>query len=563
MGSQLVVNDELTGADNAALSVIASLLQPDALTRAQAVQVETGEPLESVVTRLGLASEQALAQGFAKASRFALIGARDFPAARVEGAVPSAAFLREMRALPVAIHNARLTLAMANPFDDFAVTALGFTFACPVDRVVAPPSDIEAGIDRLYGQDELSAELPGAGADEDDLERLRDIVSDAPVIRAVNRLIADAVDARASDIHVEPAEDRVVVRMRVDGVLVEAPSLPPSMRTALVSRIKVMAELNIAERRLPQDGRMRVAVRGNEIDLRVATAPSIHGETVVMRILDRANLALDFATLGFDAALADKLRAVLARPFGIVLVTGPTGSGKTTTLYAALAEMNSGSRKILTVEDPIEYRLPGIVQTQVNSAIGLTFSTALRSFLRQDPDVMMVGEIRDLETAQIAVQAALTGHTILSTLHTNTAAGAVTRLLDMDVEPFLLTSTLNAVLAQRLVRRLCDSCHVPYQPSATQLAALGLAPSEERSFFKAGGCPKCNNTGFRGRIALIELLVIDEAIGQMILKRADSREIVREAAGGALSTMLSDGIAKLSAGLTTIEEVLRVAADSG
>jgi general secretion pathway protein E len=563
MGIQLVVNEELTGVDNAALSVIASLLQPDALTRAQAVQVETGEPLESVVTRLGLASEQALAQGFAKASRFALIGARDFPASRVEGAVPSAAFLREMRALPVAMNDGRLTLALANPFDDFAVTALGFTFACPVDRVVAPPSDIEAGIDRLYGQDELNAELPGAGADEDDLERLRDIVSDAPVIRAVNRLIADAVDARASDIHVEPAEDRVVVRMRVDGVLVEAPSLPPSMRTALVSRIKVMAELNIAERRLPQDGRMRVAVRGNEIDLRVATAPSIHGETVVMRILDRANLALDFATLGFDVELADKLRAVLARPFGIVLVTGPTGSGKTTTLYAALAEMNSGARKILTVEDPIEYRLPGIVQTQVNSAIGLTFSTALRSFLRQDPDVMMVGEIRDLETAQIAVQAALTGHTILSTLHTNTAAGAVTRLLDMAVEPFLLTSTLNAVLAQRLVRRLCDACHVPYQPSATQLAALGLAPNEERSFFKAGGCPKCNNTGFRGRIALIELLVIDEAIGQMILKRADSREIVREAAGGALSTMLSDGISKLSAGLTTIEEVLRVAAESG
>ncbi len=562
MNTQLVATEDLTDVENAALSVIASLLQPDALTRAQAVQLETGEPLESVVTRLGLVSEQALAQGFAKASRLQLIGARDFPAARVEGAAPSAAFLREARALPVAIKDGRLMLALANPFDDFAAAALGFSFACPVERVVAPPSDIEAGIDRLYGQDELDAEMPDSGADEDDLERLRDIVSDAPVIRAVNRLIADAVDARASDIHVEPAEDRVVVRMRVDGVLVEAPSLPPSMRTALVSRIKVMAELNIAERRLPQDGRMRVAVRGNEIDLRVATAPSIHGESVVMRILDRANLALDFATLGFDAELADKLRAVLARPFGIVLVTGPTGSGKTTTLYAALAEMNSGARKILTVEDPIEYRLPGIVQTQVNSAIGLTFSTALRSFLRQDPDVMMVGEIRDLETAQIAVQAALTGHTILSTLHTNTAAGAVTRLLDMAVEPFLLTSTLNAVLAQRLVRRLCDACHVPYQPSATQLAALGLGPTEERNFYRAGGCAKCANSGYRGRVALIELLVIDEAVGQMILKRADSREIVRSA-GGSLSTMLSDGINKLSAGLTTIEEVLRVAAESG
>ena len=563
MGDQVVVNSEPVIGDRKTISVVRSLLTPDALIRAEAVQLETGEPLESVVTRLGLVSEQALALALSKAAHLPLVSARDFPAVRVEGASPSAAFLREMRALPLAVVDGRLRLALANPFDDFAATALGFTFAIPVDRVVAPSSDIDVAIDRLYGQDELNAEMPGAGADEDDLERLRDIVSDAPVIRAVNRLIADAVDARASDIHVEPAEDRVVIRMRVDGVLVEAPALPPSMRTALVSRIKVMAELNIAERRLPQDGRMRVAVRGNEIDLRVATAPSIHGETVVMRILDRANLALDFATLGFDAELADRLRAVLARPFGIVLVTGPTGSGKTTTLYAALSEMNSGSRKILTVEDPIEYRLPGIVQTQVNSAIGLTFSTALRSFLRQDPDVMMVGEIRDLDTAQIAVQAALTGHTILSTLHTNTAAGAITRLLDMAVEPFLLTSTLNAVLAQRLVRRLCDACHVPYQPSATQLAALGLGPSEEHSFFKAGGCPRCNKTGFRGRIALIELLVIDEAIGQMILKRADSREIVREAAGGALSTMLSDGISKLSAGLTTIEEVVRVAAESG
>ncbi len=562
MNAQSVAAKELTDADDSALSVIAALLQPDALVRAQAIQLETDEPLESVVTRLGLASEQALAQGFANASGLPLIAARDFPAARVEGATPSAAFLREMRALPVALLSGRLTLAIANPFDDFARTALGFSFGCPVDCVVAPPSDIEAGIDRLYGQDELNAEMPDAGADENDLERLRDIVSDAPVIRAVNRLIADAVDARASDIHVEPAEDRVTVRMRVDGVLVEAPSLPPSMRTALVSRIKVMAELNIAERRLPQDGRMRVAVRGNEIDLRVATAPSIHGESVVMRILDRSNLALDFLTLGFDEGLVARLRAVLARPFGIVLVTGPTGSGKTTTLYAALAEMNSGTRKILTVEDPIEYRLPGIVQTQVNSAIGLTFSTALRSFLRQDPDVMMVGEIRDLETAQIAVQAALTGHTILSTLHTNTAAGAVTRLLDMAVEPFLLTSTLNAVLAQRLVRRLCDACHVPYSPSATQLAALGLGADEGRNFYRAGGCAKCNNSGYRGRIALIELLVIDENIGQMILRRADAREIVREA-GEALSTMLSDGINKLMHGQTTIEEVLRVAADSG
>jgi general secretion pathway protein E len=557
-----IIDNRSETAESRGIAVVRALLSTDAAARADAVSAETGERIESVVTRLGLVSEQVVAEAFANAAGLPLIASSDLPAAAVGSFTPSATFLREMRALPILQANGRLTIALANPFDDFAVKALGYSFACPVNRAVALPSDIDSAIDRLYPSTVSASDVAGTIADEDDLERLRDIVSDAPVIRAVNRLIADAVDARASDIHVEPAEDRVVVRMRVDGVLVEAPSLPPSMRTALVSRIKVMAELNIAERRLPQDGRMRVAVRGHEIDLRVATAPSIHGETVVMRILDRSNLALDFGTLGFDDVLAERLRQVLARPYGIVLVTGPTGSGKTTTLYAALAEMNSGARKILTVEDPIEYRLPGVVQTQVNGAIGLTFSTALRSFLRQDPDVMMVGEIRDLETAQIAVQAALTGHTILSTLHTNTAAGALTRLLDMAVEPFLLTSTLNAVLAQRLVRRLCDACHMPYQPNAVQRAALGLDPETPRTFYRAAGCAACKDSGYRGRVALIELLVMDEAIGELVLKRADAREIVRHASGGALSTMLSDGISKLSAGLTTIEEVLRVTTEN-
>jgi general secretion pathway protein E len=454
-----------------------------------------------------------------------------------------------------------LQLALANPGDDFAADALSFIFHCPVERVVAPASDIEAAIDRLYGEREQGQAMLDASADEDDLERLRDLVSDAPVIRAVNRLIADAVDRRASDIHIEPAEDRVVLRFRIDGVLHEAPSLPPSMRSALVSRIKVMADLNIAERRLPQDGRMRVAVRGNDIDLRVATSPSIHGETVVMRILDRSNLALDFATLGFDPAMTDRLRALLARPFGIVLVTGPTGSGKTTTLYAALAELNSSDRKVLTVEDPIEYRLPGIVQTQVNAPIGLTFSSALRSFLRQDPDVMMVGEIRDLETAQIAVQAALTGHTILSTLHTNTAAGAVTRLLDMEVEPFLLSSTLNGVLAQRLVRRLCPQCRTPYHPAPAQAKMLGLGKKFAGQFWAAKGCNACGESGYLGRIALIELLTVTDAVEQAILERADSRAIVK-AAGDALTTLFQDGMAKVLRGDTTVEEVMRVAVES-
>ena len=556
------MSHEVDNVESDVARLLRLLVAPDALVRAETVAKETGERIEAVVTRLGLLSEQALAEGFATATGSPLLTSRDFPSARLEGGEPSAAFLRELRVLPVSLKDGRLTLALSNPADSFAADALSFIYSCPVDRAVAPSSDIEAAIDRLYGDRDLGNDNMGNDADEDDLERLRDLVSDAPVIRAVNRLIADAVDARASDIHIEPAEDRVVLRMRVDGVLQEAPSLPPSMRSALVSRIKVMADLNIAERRLPQDGRMRVAVRGNEVDLRVATSPSIHGETVVMRILDRSSLALDFPTLGFDDDLSGRLRLLLARPFGILLVTGPTGSGKTTTLYAALSELNSTSRKVLTVEDPIEYRLPGIVQTQVNTQIGLTFSSALRSFLRQDPDVMMVGEIRDLETAQIAVQAALTGHIILSTLHTNTAAGAVTRLLDMAVEPFLLTSTLNGVLAQRLVRRLCSECCTEYSPSATQLKILGLDEHSDAKFFAANGCEKCGHSGFKGRIALIELLIINDAVSQVILDRGGSREITR-AAGDALTTLLQDGITKLLKGQTTIEEVMRVAAENG
>lgn len=545
-----------------ALVAQAGLLTPEALARVAAVAGETGEPSQTILNRLGLISERALAAAIADATRLPLIGADALPATPVAGASPSAAFLRESRIIPVAISGERLHIAMADPFDDFAAQAIGFVFGRSVARLVALPSDIDAAIDRLYREapTENSADT---AADEDDLERLRDLVSDAPVIRAVNRLIADAVDQRASDIHVEPADDRVVIRFRIDGVLVAQSPLPPAMRTALVSRIKVMAGLNIAERRLPQDGRMRLAVRGNEIDLRVATAPSIHGETVVLRILDRSNLALDLMSLGFNAPLADRLRAALAKPYGIVLVTGPTGSGKTTTLYAALAELNSGSRKILTIEDPIEYRLAGVVQTQVNTAIDLNFATALRSFLRQDPDVMMVGEIRDLDTAQIAVQAALTGHMILSTLHTNTAVGAIARLIDMQVEPFLLSSTLNAVLAQRLVRRLCTRCHEPYRPTKAQWGALGLSGAPNHPFYRARGCEACGHSGYDKRVALIELLAIDDDVAAQILDRADARAIAKAARkSGALATMLDDGIAKLTAGVTTFEEVLRVAAES-
>jgi general secretion pathway protein E len=558
-GAPPIAQPESTVGSVEAMLRARELLPREALARATLIQRESGERLEAVVTRLGLLSEQRLAEEMALVTALPLAD----PAALAEPVLLpqpiSPAFLLDLRAVPIAIEPGVARVAVGDPFDPFVETAFSYLFERPIERVVARASDIDAAIERLCRSDG-EIEALDEDIDSDDLERLKDLVSDAPVIRAVNRTIAQAVDERASDIHLEPSDDHLGVRFRIDGMLREVARLPAAMRAPLVSRIKVMANLNIAERRVPQDGRLRVAVRGHEIDLRVATAPSIHGESVVMRILDRSKLALDFATLGFDERLAGRLRAALHRPHGIVLVTGPTGSGKTTTLYAALAELNGVERKLLTVEDPIEYRLPGVVQTQVNPGIGFTFASALRSFLRQDPDIIMVGEIRDLETAQVAVQAALTGHMILSTLHTNTAAGAVTRLLDMAVEPFLLSSVLSGVLAQRLVRRLCPACREPYAPDERVLAVLGRqwldhAPSR---LYRASGCAACGGSGYAGRLALLEFLGVDEAVADLILRRADARTIATAALDWRQDTMVADGVIKAAAGLTTLEEVLRV-----
>jgi general secretion pathway protein E len=527
------------------------LASVETLTRARLVQAETGEPLDAVLTRLGLVSEDALARAIAAAAGLPVAVAADFPSEPLASDRLSPAFLRESRALPLRQTEDATEVAFVDPLRPFDRQALGFALGRPVRPMVARAADMEAALDRLYPT-EAPRPAEATGPDGEDVERLRDLSSDAPVVRAVNVLIARAAEVHASDIHIEPAEDCVKVRLRIDGALRDESSLPPRFKTSLVSRIKIMAGLNIAERRLPQDGRLRMAVRGHEIDFRVATSPTIHGEAVVLRILDRSHLALDFATLGFDGEVLESFRRVLRLPHGIVLVSGPTGSGKTTTLYAALATMNTAERKILTIEDPIEYRLAGVNQTQVAPPIGLTFAAALRSFLRQDPDVMMVGEIRDLETAQVAVQAALTGHTILSTLHTNSAAAAVTRLLDMGVEPFLITSTVNAVLAQRLVRRLCPHCREPHAPSPESLAVLG---AQAERLWRGTGCGACAGSGFIGRIAILEILVMDAEIERLILARGEAREIER-AAG--VRTMFADGLAKAAAGVTTLEEVLRV-----
>ncbi|SEH48121.1 GspE/PulE family protein [Magnetospirillum fulvum] len=539
------------------------LTTPETLARARLVQAETQERLDCVLTRLGLVSEQALAAAIAQFLGLPQVSPADFPAEPiVAGRGPTPRFLRDVRAVPLRLTEAAIEVAFVDPFDPYPAAALALAFDRPVLARVAKAGDVEAALDRLHQVAE--AEAP-AGEDESaadlDLERLKDLSSDAPVVRMVNALIGRAVEARASDIHLEPAEDRLAVRLRIDGALRDDESLPNQVKTAVVSRIKVMSGLDIAERRLPQDGRLRLAVRGQEIDFRVATAPTIHGESVVLRILDRSSLSLDFNALGFTPDLLREFLAQLNRPHGIVLVTGPTGSGKTTTLYTALAALNAPERKILTIEDPIEYRLAGISQTQVKHQIGLSFAAALRSFLRLDPDVIMVGEVRDLETAQVAVQAALTGHAILSTLHTNDAASAVTRLLDMGVEPFLITSTLNAVLAQRLVRRLCPQCRERTRPHPDTLAALGL-PAEDSAaigdLYRPVGCPACGGSGYRGRLSVMELLPISDEIVRLVLARAEAREIRKAAIAAGMVAMFVDGARKAAAGLTTLDEILRV-----
>lgn len=541
------------------------------LERAQRAQVDAGRTLAEVLTGLGIVTERDIADAFADGLAIGVVQRNDYPSTPLyeEALLPS--FLKTRHLLPIAEKDGRLILAMANPMDEFAADAVAMKLHLDVDRMVALPSELEEALESLYGGgrstieeivDSLDDDTQGGG---DDAERLRDLASEAPVIRLVSLLINESVERRASDIHIEPFENRLRVRYRIDGVMHEIASHPSRLRFAIISRIKIMAKLNIAERRLPQDGRIRLSVRGNEVDLRVSTVPTDHGETVVLRVLDRSNVVLDFDRLGFEEDNRDAFRSLLSRPNGVILVTGPTGSGKTTTLYTALTELNSPDRKILTVEDPIEYRLEGINQIAIKPQIGLGFADVLRSILRQDPDIIMVGEIRDLETAQIAVQAALTGHLVLSTLHTNSAAGTVTRLLEMGVESYLLNSTLAGVVAQRLVRRLCQACRRPHPLSDDMISKLGVADLAETGagLYEAVGCEACGNTGYAGRLCVTEILEIDDAIKALILKNAAESDLLKAAAAAGMRTMYRDGMIKALAGETTAEEVLRVTREDG
>jgi general secretion pathway protein E len=545
-----------------------SKLAAAGLERAERLASESGERLEIVLTRLGLVSERDLAEAFAKFLNLPLAMAKDFPDEPLFEDKFSHKFLKEAQLIPLEDGPTGLAVAAVNPLDTYALDAVRFAIGKQVAVRVAYPADFETAYERLYGDGKSIIhqilETTGERRDEsasDDVERLKDIASEAPVIRLVNLLITRAVEARASDIHIEPMEGELRLRYRVDGVLQEVESPPQRLSAAVISRIKIMAKLNIAERRLAQDGRIRLAVRGKDIDFRVSTTPTIHGESLVLRILDRGTLKLDFAALGIDDDIARAFRDVLDRPHGILLLTGPTGSGKTTTLYTALLELNTPEKKILTIEDPVEYQLAGINQVQVKPLIGLTFASALRSFLRQDPDIMMIGEIRDLETAQIAVQAALTGHLILSTLHTNDAASAITRLLDMGVEDYLLTSTINGVAAQRLVRTLCLHCREPYDalPEFVERMQIGeLTKKKPVKLYRAAGCARCNGTGYLGRSSILEVLPMSDAIRQLVLKHAESGLVRKAAIDEGMQTMHTHGMKKALAGVTTVEEVMRV-----
>lgn len=533
--------------------------EPRTLERARGVAEASGQRLEAVLLQLGMLTERMLAEAYG-----ALLGIPPASPSRYALDAPlleerlGARFLRHARALPVALEGDTLTLAMADPLDRFTLDAVAAATGLHVAAEVALPIELEAALNRLYptgAEAAAESEAGGGDAHAEDTDRLKDLASEAPVIRLVNQIIARAVETQASDIHIEPFEDRLRIRYRHDGVLHEADSPAAALIPAVISRIKIMARLDIAERRLPQDGRIRMAVRGQEIDFRVSTIPSLHGETVVLRILDRSSVRFDYATLGLDPRLVARLHAAFDLPNGIVLVTGPTGSGKTTTLYTGLSALNATARKIVTVEDPIEYQLAGINQIQVRPQIGLTFASLLRSILRQDPDVIMVGEIRDLETAQIAVQAALTGHLVLSTVHTNSAAATIARLRDMGLEDYLVTAVLRGVLAQRLVRRLCAECRRPEPVSAA--VAERFALPRDATIWHAAGCAHCRMTGYRGRLAVAEFLEPDAAIERLVLNRADHGEIERAAVAAGMVPMLRAGLDAALSGETTIEEVIR------
>ncbi len=481
----------------------------------------------------------------------------------------SAHHARMYGVIPMRVDSQSIDLLAVDPFNAQIIDDLTFALGKDVRLLVADPERIETLIKNHYGEDDSSLDeilgeldtedAPEANAEDLDPNDIEALAGQAPIIRFVNLVLAQAIRDKASDIHFEPFEHEFKIRYRIDGALYEMSPPPKHLALPITSRVKVLANLNIAERRIPQDGRIKLTLAGRPVDLRVSTLPTQFGESVVLRVLDQSAVQLDITQLGMPEDVFEGISEIVKRPNGIFIVTGPTGSGKTTTLYSALRIVNSPDVKLLTAEDPVEYEIEGIMQVPVNHTVGLTFAAALRSFLRQDPDIIMVGEIRDLETAQISIQASLTGHLVLSTLHTNDAPGAVTRLVDMGVEPFLISSSLEAVLAQRLVRRICSSCRTAYEPPGTLLQQLGIDPVDigNREFFYGKGCPVCNNSGYKGRMGIYEWLRMSEAIRDLVVQRAPTLVIKQKALEQGMRTLRDDGLRAIFDGATSIEEVVK------
>jgi type IV pilus assembly protein PilB len=555
----------------AELLVRGGVVSRDQLNEAQQKGRDSGSSVMKELVQLGFTTEQTLTEFLAKQFGIEKI---ELTPEEIEESVFTLVppqLTQKHQLVPTKLTGSILTVAMADPTDLIAINEIKFITGYGVRVVLASPSAIKKTLEHRFGGVSYDDVLKKFGdsdmelileQDDVNLQELQQATMEAPVVTLVNAILADAAKRRASDIHIEPYEKLFRVRFRIDGVLQEIMSPPLRLKNPLVSRLKVMAGLDIAERRLTQDGRIKLKMGiGGELDIRVSILPTLFGEKVVMRLLDKSNLQLDMAKLGFDPQTLQDFQEAIHKPFGMILITGPTGSGKSTTLYSALSELNKADVNISTAEDPVEYNLVGINQVQVREQIGLNFASCLRSFLRQDPDIIMVGEIRDLETAQIAVKAALTGHLVLSTLHTNDAPSTIDRLINMGVEPFLLTSSINLIAAQRLVRRICDKCKEPIEVTPEALINLGVDASEAAggfSTFRGRGCNNCNDTGYRGRLAIYEILVMHEGLKELILKSASAADLKREAVKLGMSTLRMSALQKVRDGFTTIEETIRV-----
>ncbi len=549
------------------------LVTHDQIQQAKTTAEQQNIGAVEALIQLGFVTERDVTKALANQFGLEMISLADYRVPDEVVACMPRHIARRYKVMPVYKHDSTLTVAISDPLDVDTVDSLRYILKMNVEPVVASKADIDVALGRYYGtaddtvesmlqeitEGDIEISVPGK-AQESRIEDTSATEADAPIIKLVGLLIMEAYRNRASDIHIEPLEKRLRVRYRIDGVLHEVDNPPKRLQPAIISRLKIMANMSIAEKRVPQDGRIQIPVMGKTLDLRVSSLPTNHGESIVMRILDKSSLLLGLGDLGFFSDDQEKMEKLISLPDGIFLVTGPTGSGKTTTLYACLNAINKPDRKIITVEDPVEYQLSGINQVQVNAEINLTFAAALRSILRQAPNIIMIGEIRDLETANIAVQASLTGHLVFSTLHTNDAPSAVTRLIDMGVKPFLVASSVRAIMAQRLIRRVCQNCKEPYVPTEYEMRVLNLNPDEiaKATIFKGKGCPECGRTGYRGRRGIYEIFVLDEEVRQLIYERVPANVLRTRARELGMRTLREDGVRKIMTGMTTPEEVIAI-----